>query len=125
MVIPLGALEIADLVHHDLESVVHGLWFFTFVKDGLTKLTLNCFPFGDLGDFVPFVCHLGNVPNLFGTFQPLHLIVLLPTQRSEKYGGGLRVEVPHLGSLNRVVVHVAHLWCLRSKLNNSPSSFGK
>jgi hypothetical protein len=125
MVIPLGALEVTDLVHHGLEPVIHGLLLFTFVEDEPTKFTLNRFLFGDLGDFVPFMCRLGNIPNLFGTFQPLHLIVRLPTQRSEKYGGGLGVEVPHLGGLNRVVVLVAHLWCLRSKLNNSSNSFRK
>jgi hypothetical protein len=61
---------------------------------------------------------LEDVPNFFGTLQHLHLVVLLPTQGSEEYGGGLGVEVPYLGGLIGVIVLVARLWCLRSKLNN-------
>jgi hypothetical protein len=123
MVIPLGAPEVADLVHHCLESIVHGLWLFSFVEDESTEFSLDRFPLGDLCHFVPFVCRLEDVPNFFGTFQPLHLVVLLSTQGSEEYGGGLRVEVPHLGGLIGVVVLIAHLWCLRSKLNNIPNAF--
>jgi hypothetical protein len=33
------------------------------------------------------------------------------------------VEVPHLGGLIAVVVLIAHLWCLCSKLNNIPNAF--
>jgi hypothetical protein len=67
MVIPLGASKVANLVHHGLEPVVHGLWLFSFVEDEPTKLTLNCFSLGDLGDFVPFVHCLEDAPNFFGT----------------------------------------------------------
>jgi hypothetical protein len=102
MVIPLGAPEVADLVHHGLEPVVHGLWLFS-VEDEPTKFTFNCFSLGDLGEFIPFACHLKDVPNFFGTLQPLHLVILLPTQGSKEYGGGLVVEVPHLGGLIGVV----------------------
>jgi hypothetical protein len=123
MVIPLGAPEVADLVHHGLEPVVHRLWLFYFVEDKLTEFSLDCFPLGDLGDFVPFVRRLQDVPQFCGTVQSLHLIVLLSTQGSEEYGGGLGVEVPHLGGLIGVVVLIAHLWCLRSKLNNIPNAF--
>jgi hypothetical protein len=84
MVIPLGAPEVADLVRHGLESVVHGLWLFFFVADKPIEFSLNCFPLGDLGDFVPFVSCLEDIPNFFGTFQPLHLVVLLSTQGSEE-----------------------------------------
>ena len=79
MVIPLGALEVASLVHHGLEMVVHSLWLFSFVEDEPTEFSLDCFSLGDLGDFVPFVCRLEDVPNLSGTFQPLYLVVLLST----------------------------------------------
>jgi hypothetical protein len=79
MVIPLGAPEVADLVHHCLEPVVHGLWLFSFVKDDPTGFSLDCFSLGDLGYFIPFVRRLEDVPNFFGTFQPLHLVVLLST----------------------------------------------
>jgi hypothetical protein len=54
-----------------------------------TKFTLNFFPLSDLGDLVPFVYRLQDIPNFFGTFQPLHLVILLPTQGSGQYGGGL------------------------------------
>ena len=123
MVIPLGAPEVADLVDHRLEPVIHCLWLFSFVEDEPTKFSLDCFVLGDLGHLVPFMRRLEDVPNFFGTFQPLHLVVLLSTQGSEEYGGGLRVEVPHLGGLIEVVVLVAHLWCMRSKLNNIPNTF--
>jgi hypothetical protein len=79
MVIPLGASEVTDLAHHSLEFVVHGLWLFSFVEDKSTEFTLNCFSLGDHGDFVPFVHHLEDVPNFFGTLQPVHLVIFLPT----------------------------------------------
>jgi hypothetical protein len=100
------------LVHHCLEPVVHGLWLFSFVEDEPNELSLDCFLLGDLGHLVSFMRHFEDVPNLFGTFQPLHLVVLLSTQGSEEYGGSLRVEVPHLGGLIGVVVLIAHLWWL-------------
>jgi hypothetical protein len=99
------------------------LWPFSFIEDEPTQFSLDCFPLGDLGHFVPFVYCLEDVLNFFGTFQPLHLIVLLSAQGSKEYGGGLRVEVPHLGGLIGVVDLIAHLWCLRSKLNNIPNAF--
>src|SRR5688572_12700850 len=99
MAIPLGAPEVAELVHHCLESVVHCLWLFSLVEDQSTKFSLDHFPLGDLCHFVSFVRHLEDVPNFFGTFQPLHLVVLLSTQGSEEYIGGLGVEVPYLGGL--------------------------
>ena len=123
MVIPLGAPEVADLVHHCLKPVVHGLWLFSFVEDEPTKFSLDRFPLGDLFHFVSFVRRLEDVSNFFGTLQPLHLVVLLSTQGSEEYGGGLGVEVPRLGGLVKVVVLFIHLWYLRSKLNNIPNTF--
>jgi hypothetical protein len=99
MVIPLGALDVADLVHHGLEPVVHDSWLFSLVEDELAKFTLNCFPLGDLSDFVPFVRRLEDVLNFFGTFQSLHLVILLPTQGSKEYGSVLGVIVPHLSGL--------------------------
>jgi hypothetical protein len=123
MVIPLGAPKVVDLVHHGLEPVLHILWLFSFVEDEPTKFSLHCFSLGCLGDFVPFVRRLEDLPNFFGTFQSLHLVVLLATQGSEEYGGGLGVEVPHLGGLIEVVVLITHLWCLCSKLNNIPNAF--
>jgi hypothetical protein len=94
MVIPLGAPEVADLVDHGLEPVVHCLWLLSFVEDKLTEFSLDRFTLGDLGHLVPFRRRLEDVINFFGTLQPLHLVVLLPTQGSEEYGGGLGVEVP-------------------------------
>jgi hypothetical protein len=111
------------LVDHRLESVVNSLWLFSFVENESTEFSLDRFTLGDFGHLVPFMCRLEDVPNFFGTLQPLHLVVLLSIQRSEEYRGGLGVEVPYLGSLIRVVVLVAHLWCMRSKLNNIPYAF--
>jgi hypothetical protein len=123
MVIPLGAPEVADLVYHCLEPVIHCLWLFSFVEDESTEFSLDHFALSDLGHLVPFMSRLEDVPNFFGTPKPLHFVVLLPTQRSKEYGGGLGVEVPYFGGLIGVVVLVAYLWCLRSKLNNNPNTF--
>jgi hypothetical protein len=108
------------LVNHRLEPVVHCLWLISFVEDESTEFSLDRFVLGDFGHLVPFMRHLEDVPNFFDTLQPLHLVVLLWTQESEEYKGGLGVEVPNLGGLIGVIVLVAHLWCLRSKLNNIP-----
>jgi hypothetical protein len=123
MVIPLVAPEVADLVDHRLEPVIHCLWLFSFVDDESTKFSLDRFVFGDFGHLIPFMRRLEDIPNFFGTLQPLHLVVLLLTQGSKEYGGCLGVEVPYLGGLIGVVVLVAHLWCLRSKLNNISYTF--
>jgi hypothetical protein len=123
MVIPLGDPEVADLVDHRLEPVVHRLWLFSLVEDEPTEFSLDSFALGDFGHLVPFMHRLEDVPNFFGTLQPLHLVVLLLTQKSEEYGGGLGVEVPYLGGLIGVVILVAYLWCLRSKLNNILNTF--
>jgi hypothetical protein len=123
MVIPLGAPEVADLVHHRFEPVVHCLWLFSLDEDEPTEFFLDRFPLGELCYFVYFVHRLEDVLNFFSTLQPLHLVVLLPTQGSEEYGGGLGVEVPYLGGLIGVVILVAHLWCLCSKLKNVPNTF--
>jgi hypothetical protein len=120
VVIPLDAPKVADLVDHLLEPVVHCLWLLSLVEDEPTEFSLDRFMLGDFGHFVPFMRRLEDVPNFVGTLQSLHLVVLLLTQGSEEYGGGLGVEVPYLGGLIRVVILVAHLWYLRSKLNNIP-----
>jgi hypothetical protein len=119
MVIPFGALEVAHLVHHCLESVVHGLLHFSFVEYESTEFSLDRLVLGDLGHLVPFVRGFEDIPNLFGVLQPLHLVILLSTQGDEEYRSCLGVEVPNLGGLVRVVVLVPHLWCLRSKLKIS------
>jgi hypothetical protein len=49
MVIPFGALEVAHLVHHGLEPVVHGLRLFPFVEDESTEFSLDRLALGDLG----------------------------------------------------------------------------
>ena len=106
MVIPLGALEVADLVDHRLESVVHCLQLLS-VEDESIEFSLDRFALGDLCHFISFVCHFEDVPNFFSTLQPLHLVVLLLAQGSEEYRGGLGVEVPYLGGLIGVIVLVA------------------
>jgi hypothetical protein len=79
MVIPFGAPEVAHLVHHCLEPVVHGLQLLPFVEDESTEFSLDRFVLGDLGHLVPFVRGFEDVPNFFGVLQPLHLIILLLT----------------------------------------------
>ena len=123
MVIPLGAPEVTDLVDHRLKPVVHCLWFLSFVEDESIKFSLDHFALGDFGHLFPFMRRLEDVPNFFDIVQPLHLVVLLSTQGSEEYRGGLGIEVSYLGGLIGVIVLIAHLWCLRSKLNNIPYTF--
>jgi hypothetical protein len=55
MVIPLGALEVADLVDHRFEPVVHCLWLLTFVEDESIELSLDRLVLGDFGHLVPFM----------------------------------------------------------------------
>jgi hypothetical protein len=85
MLIPFGAPEVAYLVHHGLEPVVHGLRLFPFVEDESTKFSLDRLVLGDLGHLAPFVHGFEDVPNFFGVLQSLHPIILLPTQGGEEY----------------------------------------
>jgi hypothetical protein len=79
MVIPLGAPEVAHLVHQGFEAVVHCLWVFSLVEHETTELPLDRFPLGDLGHLISLVRGLEHVPNFFGALQPLHLVILLST----------------------------------------------
>jgi hypothetical protein len=74
MVIPLGAPEVAHLIHHCFELVVHRLRLFSFVEDESTELSLDRLALGDFGHLVPFVCRFEDVPNLFGIFNPCTLL---------------------------------------------------
>ena len=77
MVIPFCAPEVAHLIDHHLEPVVHGLWLFPFVEDESTEFSLDCFTLGDLGHLIPIVRGFEDVSNFFGVLQPLHLIIHL------------------------------------------------
>jgi hypothetical protein len=79
MIIPFCAPEVAHLIHQGLEPVVHSLWLLSLVDDKTTELPLDRLPFGDLGHLISLVRVFEHVPNLLGTFQPLHLIILLST----------------------------------------------
>jgi hypothetical protein len=79
MVIPFGAPEVAHLVDQGLELVVHRLWLLSLVEDEPTELPLDRLLLGDLCHLISFVRGLEHVPNFLGTFQPLHLIILLST----------------------------------------------
>jgi hypothetical protein len=66
MVIPFGALEVAHLVDHRLEPVVHCLRLFPFVEDESTEFSLDRLALGDHGHLIPFVRGFEDVPNFFG-----------------------------------------------------------
>ena len=66
MVNPFGALEVAHLVHHGLEPIVHRLRLFSFVEDESTELALDRLLFGDLCHLIPFMRGFEDVPNFFG-----------------------------------------------------------
>jgi hypothetical protein len=68
MVIPLGAPEIAHLVDHCLELVVHCLWLLSFVENESTELSLDCLALGDFGHLVPFTRCLEDILTFFGIF---------------------------------------------------------
>jgi hypothetical protein len=55
MVIPLGAPEVAHLVDHSLEPVVHCLRLFPFVEDESTEFSLDHLVLGHLVHLVPFM----------------------------------------------------------------------
>jgi hypothetical protein len=67
MVIPLGAPEVANLVDHHFEPIVHCLWLLSFVEDESTKLSLDRFALGDFGHLIPFMHRFEDIPNSFGT----------------------------------------------------------
>jgi hypothetical protein len=87
MVIPLGAPEVAHLVDHGLEPVIHCLWLLSFVEDESTEFSLDHFALGDLGHLVPFVRRFEDVPNFFGIFQPYTLLY------SSRHKEARRIEV--------------------------------
>jgi hypothetical protein len=66
MVIPFGAPEVAHLVHHGLEPVVHGLRLFSFVEDKSIEFSFDRFALGELGHLVPLVRGFEDVPSFFG-----------------------------------------------------------
>jgi hypothetical protein len=66
MVVPFGAPEVAHLVHHGLEPIIHRLWLFSFVEEKSTELPLDRLALGDLGHLVPFVRCFEDVPNFLG-----------------------------------------------------------
>jgi hypothetical protein len=72
MVIPHGALEVADLVDHCFEPVVHCLWLLSFVEDKLTEFSLDRFALGDFGYVVPFMRRLEafQISLAFSTLAP-------------------------------------------------------
>jgi hypothetical protein len=74
IVIPLGAPEVAQLVDHCFESVVHCLRLLSFVEDESTEFSLDRFMLGDFGHFVPFMRRLEDVPNFLALFNPCTLL---------------------------------------------------
>jgi hypothetical protein len=74
MVIPLRAPEVAHLIDHSLESVVHCLWLFSFVENESTELPLDRLALVDLGHLIPFVRRFEDVPNFFSILNPCTLL---------------------------------------------------
>jgi hypothetical protein len=70
MVIPLRALEVAHLVDHHFESIVHCLWLLSFVGDESTELSFDRLALGDFGHLIPFMRRLEDIP-IFFTFLTL------------------------------------------------------
>jgi hypothetical protein len=68
MVISFYAPEVAHLVDHCFEPVVHRLWLLSFIEDESTELSLDHLVLGDPSHLVPFVRRLKDIPNFFGIF---------------------------------------------------------
>jgi hypothetical protein len=96
VVIPFGAPKVAHLIHHCFEPILHRLRLFSFVEEESIELALDRLPLGDLGHIVPFVRRFEDIPNFFGIFQPLHLVILLSTQGGEDYRSCLGVKMSYL-----------------------------
>jgi hypothetical protein len=123
MVIPLGAPEVAHLVDHCIEPVIHCLWLLSFVEGELTEFSLDRLALGDLGHLVPFVCRFEDVPIFFSIYKPCTLLYSSRHKHARSIEVAWELKMPNLGGLVQVVVLVAHLWCVRSKLNNIPYAF--
>jgi hypothetical protein len=107
MVSPLCAPEVVNLVHQQLEPVVHLLWPLSFVDGEPPKSSfdeLHPYDFGDLA----FVHRLECVPNLLGSLQPADFAI--------HSSCSLRVEVDDLVHLDRVIVLITDFWDLHPKL---------
>jgi hypothetical protein len=74
MVVPFGAPEVAHLVDHHLEPVVHGLRLFPFVEDESTEFSINRFVFGDLGHLVPLCTVLRTSQISMAVINPCTLL---------------------------------------------------
>jgi hypothetical protein len=74
MVIPFCAPEVAYLIDHGLETVVHGLQLFSFVEDESTELSLDHLPLGALGHLVPFCAVLRTSQISLAFFNPCTLL---------------------------------------------------
>jgi hypothetical protein len=74
MVIPFGALEVAHLVDHCFEPIVHRLWLLSFVEEESTEFSLDRLALGDFGHLVPFMRHFEDIPNFFSIFNPCTLL---------------------------------------------------
>jgi hypothetical protein len=74
MVIPFGAPEVAHLIDHSIELVVHCLRLLSFVEDESTELSLDRLALGDLGHLVPFVRRFEDVQISLAFFNPHTLL---------------------------------------------------
>jgi hypothetical protein len=74
MVIPFGALEVAHLIDHCFEPVVHCLWLFSIVEEEPTEFSFDHLTLSDFGHLDPFMRRLEDVPNFFGIFNPCTLL---------------------------------------------------
>ena len=68
MVIPFCAPEVAHLVDHCFEPVVHCMWLLFFVEDESIELSLDHLALSDFGHLVPFMRRFEDIPNFFGIF---------------------------------------------------------
>jgi hypothetical protein len=97
------------LVDHYFEPVVHRLWLLSFVEDESTELSLDRLALSDFGHLVPFMRRFEDIPNFFGIFQPLHLIILLSIQGGDEYRSCLVIKMHYLGGLITVDLKLLYM----------------
>jgi hypothetical protein len=121
MVIPLGAPEVAHLIDHCFEPLYIACGSSPLLRMNRLSSPSIVSRLVILVTSSPScaVLRTSQISLAFSTLAPYY--TPLDTRKQDR--SCLGIKIPNLGGLVRVVVLVAHMWCLRSKLNNIPNAF--
>jgi hypothetical protein len=120
MVIRLGALEVAHLVHQGLEPVVHGLWLLSLVEDEPTELPSIVSRLVILVTSSPSCADFSMSQISLALFNPYTLLYSSRHREARSIVVAWESKCFNLGDFVRIVAFIPHRWYLRSKLNNIP-----